>query len=141
MGTNDWNADRYFKNAAFVSTYGSAVAELLGNIKGQRVLDLGCGDGRLTKELVDKGATVVGIDASSSMIDSAREKGLDAHVLDALQMTFDQEFDQVFTNATLHWIPNHPLLASVVHKAIKTGGHFVGEFVAIVSGGRSVQRE
>ena len=128
MGTNDWNADRYFKNAAFVSTYGSAVAELLGNIKGQRVLDLGCGDGRLTKELVDKGATVVGIDASSSMIDSAREKGLDAHVLDALQMTFDQEFDQVFTNATLHWIPNHPLLASVVHKAIKTGGHFVGEF-------------
>ena len=128
MANNDWNADRYVKNAAFVSTYGSAVAELLGDISGQRILDLGCGDGRLTLELVEKGAAVVGIDASTSMIDSARDKGLDAHVLDALQMSYHQEFDQVFTNATLHWIPNHPLLASLVFKAIKPGGSFVGEF-------------
>ena len=45
MASNDWNADRYVKNAAFVSNYGSAVADLLGEISGQRVLDLGCGDG------------------------------------------------------------------------------------------------
>ena len=128
MASNDWNADRYVKNAAFVSVYGTAVAELLGDIAGQRVLDLGCGDGRLTQELVDKGATVTGIDASASMIESARDKGLDAHVLDALHMTYRSEFDSVFTNATLHWIPNHPLLASKVHDAIKPGGQFVGEF-------------
>ena len=128
MASNDWNADRYVKNAAFVSTYGSAVAELLGDISGQRVLDLGCGDGRLTQELVDKGATVVGIDASSSMIGSAREKGLDAHVMDALEMSYRTEFDSIFTNATLHWIPNHPLLASKVFEAVKPGGQFVGEF-------------
>ena len=128
MASNDWNADRYVKNAAFVSVYGTAVAELLGDIAGQRVLDLGCGDGRLTQELVDKGATVTGIDASVSMIESARNKGLDAHVLDALHMTYESEFDSIFTNATLHWIPNHPLLASKVYDAIKPGGLFVGEF-------------
>ena len=128
MASNDWNADRYVKNAAFVSTYGSVVAELLGNIAGQRVLDVGCGDGRLTRELVDKGAAVVGIDSSTSMIDSAKEKGLDAHVMDALEMSYRAEFDSVFTNATLHWIPNHPLLASKVFDAVKQGGQFVGEF-------------
>ena len=128
MASNDWNADRYVKNAAFVSTYGTAVAELLGNISGQKVLDLGCGDGRLTLELVEKGATVVGIDASTSMIESSRDKGLDAHVLDALEMTFHEEFDSVFTNATLHWIPDHPLLARKVYAAVKDGGQFVGEF-------------
>ncbi len=123
MASNDWNADRYVKNAAFVSTYGSAVAELLGDISGQRVLDLGCGDGRLTLELVERGATVVGIDASTSMIESSRDKGLDAHVLDALEMSYDREFDSVFTNATLHWIPDHPLLARKVYAAVKNGGH------------------
>jgi trans-aconitate methyltransferase len=128
MASNDWNADRYVTNAAFVSTYGSAVAELLGDISGQRVLDLGCGDGRLTLELVEKGASVVGIDASASMIESAKEKGLDAQVLDALEMSFEGEFDSVFTNATLHWIPNHPLLAAKVFAAVKPGGQFVGEF-------------
>lgn len=128
MATNDWNADRYVKNAAFVSNYGSAVAELLGDISGRSVLDLGCGDGRLTKELVDKGAIVVGIDASSNMIESALEKGLDARVIDALEMPFEEEFDAVFTNATLHWIPNHPLLAQRVMRALKPNGQFVGEF-------------
>src|SRR3978361_14112 len=103
MASNDWNAERYVKNAAFVSNYGSAVAELLGDISGSKGLDLGCGEGRLTQELVEKGASVVGIDASASMIDSAREKGLDAHVLNALEMTYVEEFDSVFTNATLHW--------------------------------------
>ena len=128
MASNDWNADRYVKNAAFVSNYGSAIAELLGDIRGQRVLDLGCGDGRLTIQLAEKGASVTGIDSSKSMIDSAREKGLDAHVMDALEITYIAEFDSVFTNATLHWIPNHPLLASKVYAAIKPGGQFVGEF-------------
>ena len=128
MASNDWNADRYVKNAAFVSTYGSAVAELLGEIDGQRVLDLGCGDGRLTLELVAKGAKVVGIDASTSMIESAKEKGLEAYVIDALELSYDQDFDSVFTNATLHWIPNHPLLAAKVFAALKPGGQFVGEF-------------
>lgn len=128
MATNDWNADRYVKNASFVSEYGSAVANLLGDIDGKKILDLGCGDGRLTQELVDKGAKVIGIDASESMIDSARAKGLEAYVLDALEMNYRDEFDAVFTNATLHWIPNHPLLAENVLRALKSGGQFVGEF-------------
>jgi trans-aconitate methyltransferase len=128
MASNDWNAERYVKNAAFVSTYGSAVADLLGDISGHQLLDLGCGDGRLTLELAAKGASVVGIDASQSMIEAARAKGLEAHVLDALEMSYFEQFESVFTNATLHWIPDHPLLAEKVYAAIKLGGQFVGEF-------------
>ncbi len=128
MAENDWNADRYVKNAAFVSDYGVVVADLLGDIRGQRVLDLGCGDGRLTQLLAERGASVTGIDASESMIDSAKEKGLDAHVLDALDLADVDAYDSVFTNATLHWIPDHPRLAANVFRALHTGGQFVGEF-------------
>lgn len=128
MASNDWNAERYVKNAAFVSEYGSAVAGLLGDISGKRVLDLGCGDGRLTQELADKGADVVGIDASDSMIDAAKAKGLEAYVMDALDMAYEAEFDSIFTNATLHWIPDHPRLAKNVFRALRSGGEFVGEF-------------
>lgn len=125
---NDWDAKRYVANAAFVSDYGHAVADLLGDIKGLRVLDVGCGDGRLTQELVSRGATVVGVDSSVSMIESAKEKGLDATVMDGAALTFDQEFDRVFTNATLHWIPDHDAVCEGMYRALKPGGILVGEF-------------
>lgn len=128
MATNDWNADRYVTNAAFVSDYGVAVADLLGDIKGQVVLDLGCGDGRLTLQLAERGAHVFGIDASESMIESARAKGLSAMVMDALDMDLTEVYHSVFTNATLHWIPDHPKLAENVFRSLKPGGQFVGEF-------------
>lgn len=125
---NTWDANRYVANAAFVADYGHAVADLLGDIEGLRILDLGCGDGRLTQELVTRGATVVGIDSSQSMIDSARSKGLDAHVMDGAKLTFKNEFDCVFTNATLHWIPDHDAVCAGMARALKSGGLLVGEF-------------
>ena len=68
------------------------------------MLDLGCGDGRLTQALVDAGCTVVGVDGSAEQVAAARARGLDARVMDAQALAFDREFDAVFSNAALHWM-------------------------------------
>ena len=71
---------------------------------GERILDLGCGDGALTAKLVAMGCEVVGVDASEPQIRGARAMGLDARVMDGEHLTFDSEFDAVFSNAALHWM-------------------------------------
>jgi len=127
MSNIAWNADDYNKNARFVSDYGHQVADLLGDIRGLRVLDLGCGDGPLTKELENRGADVVGVDASPAMIEKAKELGLNVAVMDARELTFDNEFDAVFSNATLHWVKPPELAVAGVARALKPGGIFVAE--------------
>jgi trans-aconitate methyltransferase len=126
--SNTWDPNQYQHNTGFVPILGVPVLNLLGDVSGKRVLDLGCGDGVLTLELQQRGAEVVGVDASEPMVASAVSKGIDAHVVDAQQLNFKEEFDAVFTNATLHWVPNHDLVALGVMEALKPGGLFVGEF-------------
>src|SRR4029079_8204173 len=94
-----WNPEVYAKNARFVSDLGQPVVELLAPRPGERILDLGCGDGVLTRKLVDLGCDVVGIDASAAQIEAARALGLDARVLDGHLLDFGPEFDAVFSNA------------------------------------------
>lgn len=127
MSTQTWNPDDYHANARFVTQYGSSVLDLLGDLSGKRVLDIGCGDGPLTLEIVQRGASAVATDSSLSMIAKARELGLDARVLDARELPFEGEFDAVFTNAALHWIqPLKPVVQGVA-RALKPGGRFAGE--------------
>jgi trans-aconitate methyltransferase len=128
LTTNTWNPDEYQHNAGFVSVLGVPVLDELGDIQGKRILDLGCGDGVLSLEMVKRGAHVVGVDSSPEMIASAQAKGLEAFVMDAQALTFENEFDAVFTNATLHWVIDHDLMLMGVNKALKSGGSFVGEF-------------
>ncbi len=128
MGTQTWDPQQYRQNAGFVAFYGASVLDLLGDVSGLRILDLGCGDGVLTASLVEKGASVVGVDSSTSMVEDAVSRGLDARVMDATALTFEGEFDAVFTNAVLHWIPDHTPVLAGVHRALKPGGRFVGEF-------------
>lgn len=128
MNKQAWDPAEYQRNAGFVAFYGASVADLLGSIEGERILDLGCGDGVLTALLKDRGAEVVGVDSSANMVADALARGLDARVMDATQLTFDQEFDTVFTNAVLHWIMDHDAVLNGVKRALKPGGRFVGEF-------------
>ena len=102
-----WDPASYARNARFVSDLGSAVVELLAPRPGERILDLGCGDGALTKKLVDLGCEVVAVDSSAPQVEAARKLGLDAHVIDAEALPFREEFDAVFSNAVLHWLGNH----------------------------------
>ena len=85
----DWNPERYQRNASFVAELGQPVVDRLAPRPGERVLDLGCGDGRLTEALVDAGCAVVGVDASAEQVAAARARGLDARVMDAQALTFD----------------------------------------------------
>jgi trans-aconitate methyltransferase len=126
--TQTWNAEGYQANAGFVPKLGRPVLELLAPKPGERILDLGCGDGALTVELVAAGAVVTGVDTSPEMIASAREKGLDAHVADATALHFESEFDAVFSNAVLHWVKDADAAIVGVRRALKPGGRFVGEF-------------
>jgi trans-aconitate methyltransferase len=122
-----WDPATYAKNARFVSDLGSAVLELLEPRAGERILDLGCGDGVLTKRLVDLGCAVVAVDSSAAQIEAARRLGLDARVVSAESLPFDHEFDAVFSNAVLHWIKRADPMIAGVHRALKPGGRFVAE--------------
>lgn len=125
---DDWDPDQYARNAAYVAKLGVPVVDLLAPQPGERILDLGCGDGALTRELVARGAKVTGVDASQEMVAAARSIGIDARQADGEQLQFSNEFDAVFSNAALHWMKDHALVLSGVSKALVSGGRFVGEF-------------
>ncbi|CAJ0866062.1 hypothetical protein AMST5_01824 [freshwater sediment metagenome] len=123
-----WNANEYQRHAAFVPQLGAPLLDLLAPLAGERILDLGCGDGALTAQIADKGAQVVGVDSSDDMIAAARARGLDAHVVNGAALNFGQEFDAVFSNAALHWMRDADAVIAGVRRALKPGGRFVGEF-------------
>jgi trans-aconitate methyltransferase len=124
----EWNSARYAENARFVSDLGQPVLDLLDAQTGERILDLGCGDGALTEKIIAVGARVVAADSSEDMIAAAKRRGLDARIADAYHLGFDSEFDAVFSNAALHWMKRDPeAVIGGVHRALNPGGRFVAE--------------
>ncbi|MBW3541681.1 MAG: methyltransferase domain-containing protein [Planctomycetes bacterium] len=128
MTAQSWDPEGYARHARFVSELGQPVLEWLAPHAGERVLDLGCGDGALTVELLAAGCEVVGVDSSPEQVAAARTAGIDARVCDARHLDFDREFDAVFSNAVLHWIKPPGSVISGVVRALVPGGRFVGEF-------------
>jgi len=125
-----WDPQGYGRNAAFVPTLGLPVVEWLEPRPGERVLDLGCGDGALTEAIVGRGCEVVGVDTSSELLAAARVRGLDARFMDGQRLAFNAEFDAVFSNAALHWMNRPADVISGVRRALRPGGRFVGELGA-----------
>ena len=125
--TSNWNAADYARVGGFVAELGGAALDLLDPQRGERILDVGCGEGTLTKRIVERGATVLGIDNSLEMIAAARAQGLDAVLLDVADMTFSSEFDAAFSNATLHWVLEKEQAARAIFRALKPGARFAGE--------------
>ena len=126
--TQQWDPEEYAKHARFVSDLGGPVVDLLDPKPGERVLDLGCGDGVLTEQLVARGCRVVAVDSSPEQVWAALERGLDARLGEATDLEFQQEFDAVFSNAVLHWVTAPDAVVDSVWNALKPGGRFVAEF-------------
>src|SRR4029453_10097612 len=102
--TQTWNPEGYARHARFVSDLGMPVVELLAPKAGERILDLGCGDGVLTQKTQDMGCELGGGDESAGQGEAARSLSIDARAMDGYALSFENEFDAVFSNAVLHWM-------------------------------------
>jgi trans-aconitate 2-methyltransferase len=144
---SEWNASDYAENSLAQAIWARGLIAKLDLIGDESVLDVGCGDGKITAELADKVSSgfVLGIDASQNMIDYAQSKFADVANLrfqrmDARQIQVETHFDIVFSNAALHWVDDQPAFLRGVSKALKPGGKLVfscggrgnaAEFVAV----------
>jgi len=128
LAAQQWSAERYARHAAFVPAFGATLLERLAPQPGERILDLGCGDGTLTRQIAARGAHVVGVDASPEFVEATARSGIDARLCDARALAFDGEFDAVFSNAVLHWVREPDAALSGVFRALRPGGRFVAEF-------------
>jgi trans-aconitate methyltransferase len=127
ISTSKWDPADYARVGGFVAALGAAALDLLDPQPGERILDVGCGEGTLTRQLVERGATVLGIDNSPEMVEAARAAGVDALQLDDADMQFFAEFDAAFSNAALHWVLEKEQAARAIFRALKPGGRFAGE--------------
>ncbi len=128
-----WSALDYASNAAFVPALGEPALALLAPKAGELILDLGCGDGKLTRRIEELGAKAIGLDASPEMVEAARCRGIDAYLADAQALDLAEQslrfgqFDAAFSNAALHWMLDPGAVARGVFSVLKPGGRFVGE--------------
>jgi len=122
-----WFADRYSANARFVAELAEPLIKILMPTKKEMILDLGCGDGALTKKIWDAGAIVIGVDASFNQVTATRNRGIAAVVMDGHNLAFNQVFDAIFTNASLHWMTSPEVVIESMWDVLKPGGRLVGE--------------
>lgn len=138
-------AENYHKNykwdAAFYAANSNAqltwAKEFLGKLNlhpGEHLLDIGCGDGKITADIALqlKDGSVTGIDSSEEMIKYAKASFPNANypnlnfiVIDARQLNFSNKFDVIFSNAVLHWIKDHKSLLEVMYKSLKSKGRIL----------------
>jgi trans-aconitate 2-methyltransferase len=127
----EWNAEEYSRQSALQKAMAAEVLALLSLHGMERVLDVGCGDGRITAEIAARlpHGSVVGIDPSHQMIDFAlshfgadHNPRLQFQVADARDLPFQEEFDLVVSFNALHWIPDQNATLRSIYRALKPPG-------------------
>lgn len=129
MANDRWNSSLYDQKHSFVYKYGEDLLGLLNPQPGERILDVGCGTGHLTAQIAEAGATVVGLDSSAAMIETAQAAypNLEFKHADATNFSFAEPFDAVFSNAALHWVLQAEAAVKCMSDALRSGGRFVME--------------
>ena len=130
----NWNAQDYAKNSQNQFQWAQELIPKLKLQGNEALLDIGCGDGKITAELarcIPKGKAI-GIDSSEKMIHLAKNNfpqkdysNLTFQVIDARKLTFRSEFDRVFSTAALHWILDQKAVLAGVQKSLKSGGRLL----------------
>ena len=133
-GPAKWNAADYAANSTVQQSWARELIAKLHLRGDEHLLDVGCGDGKVTAEIaraVPRGS-VTGIDASAEMIAFAKktfpQKGLpnlEFHVMDAREIELNKQFDLVFSNAALHWVDDHQRFLQGASAVLKPGGRLV----------------
>jgi trans-aconitate 2-methyltransferase len=127
-----WNAKDYAKNSTNQFQWAKELISKLALNGSETLLDIGCGDGKITAEIASclpKGK-VVGVDSSQEMIQLAQSsfkdcKNLTFRVLDAQKLDFQEEFGRIFSNAALHWILDQKTVLQGVQKSLRHGGRIL----------------
>jgi len=127
----EWDASQYARVSGLQQAMADEVLSLL-EVKGtERVLDLGCGNGKITARIAERvpRGSVLGVDSSSEMIvfasqnfSSAAYPNLQFEVMDISALPFREEFDLVVSFNALHWIPDQAKALQHVREAVKTDG-------------------
>ncbi len=129
----EFSGSQYEKASAHQTQWGQELMSLLSLSGTESILDLGCGDGRLTQQLAQlvPHGNVLGIDASAGMIQAAKQRegsNLSFLQMDINAMDFREEFDVIFSNAALHWVLDHRRLLHAAHCALKPNGKLLWNF-------------
>jgi trans-aconitate methyltransferase len=122
--------DHFASMARYVPDYGRAILQLIAARRGERVLDLGCGDGTLARTLVSEGVVVIGVDNDQSMVELARRHCSAAIQCDIRRMSFAGEFDAIYSNSALHLVGEAENVAARIAMALKSKGRFAAELGA-----------
>ena len=129
-----WDAADYAANSVPQQAWARELIARLHLRGDERVLDVGCGDGKITAELamILTRGSATGVDASPQMVEFARKTfpaaripNLRFHAMDARKIKFEREFDLVFSNATLHWVDDHQTFLRGAAACLRTGGRLV----------------
>jgi trans-aconitate 2-methyltransferase len=132
MPPREWDAASYERVSAPQEAWGRDVLDRLDLRGDERVLDAGCGTGRVTEALVERlpEGEVVAVDGSQAMVQQARERlGERAHVFaaDLVELELDRPVDAILSTATFHWIADHDRLFARLRAALKPGGRLVAQ--------------
>jgi trans-aconitate methyltransferase len=134
MKNFNWNAEEYEKYSSEQKKWAKELIEKLNLKENDSVLDLGCGDGKITAEIASRlpNGFVTGVDNSTSMINRAKSKypaekypNLSFHLMDAKALTFNNQFDIIFSNAALHWVYDHRKVLNGIYKGLKPEGRIL----------------
>lgn len=129
-----WNPAAYAASSSSQQAWAREMIAKLDLRGNEHILDVGCGDGKVSAELagVVSSGSVTGIDASADMIHFARKtfprrivRNLEFHVMDARRISLDRAFDLIFSNAALHWVDDHPAFLRGAGRCLRPGGRLV----------------
>jgi trans-aconitate methyltransferase len=134
MSSYNWNADEYARHSKAQQVWARELIAKLDLQGSENILDIGCGDGKVTAEIAQAipNGSILGVDNSSSMIELAQNKyppdhypNLNFQFADARALPFSREFEIVFSNAALHWVRDHRPVLAGVYRSLRPNGRIL----------------